>query len=37
MLLKPMRQLTAWEENTSFAGIYAMLTESYLNWETGFR
>jgi hypothetical protein len=32
-----MRQMTAWEETTSLAGIYAMLTESYLNEEIGFR
>jgi len=29
--------MTAWEETISLAGIYAMLTESYLNEEIGFR
>jgi hypothetical protein len=32
-----MRQMTAWEETTSLTGIDAMLTESYLNEEIGFR
>jgi hypothetical protein len=32
-----MRQMRAWEEAASLAGIYAMLTESYLNKEIGLR
>jgi hypothetical protein len=30
-----MRQMRAWEETTSLAGINAMLTESYLKDEIG--